>query len=129
MYKVHITPEFDCYSADSCRVYSATPAPLTSRPEEMTESDPQHSERVIIARPTLSARKKVLSGLRSQFESKSQSKKTSKDAEFAPTSPRNGNADNMELDIRVRVERSMVVDHTPADESDQWSLWETPERK
>ncbi|KAG1785751.1 uncharacterized protein HD556DRAFT_95771 [Suillus plorans] len=97
--------------------------------QEMTESDPQHSERVIIARPTLSARKKVLSGLRSQFESKSQSKKTSKDAEFAPTSPRNGNTNDMELDIRVRVERSMVVDHAPADESDQWSLWETPEGK
>lgn len=97
--------------------------------QEMTDSDTQHSERVIIARPTLSARKKVLSGLRSQFESKSQSKKTSKDAELAPTSPRNRNANDMGLDIRVRVERSVVVDHAPADESDQWSLWETPEGK
>ncbi|KAG2048121.1 hypothetical protein BDR06DRAFT_963075 [Suillus hirtellus] len=129
MYKVHITPELDCYSTDSCHVYFATPAPLTSHPKEMTDSDTQHSERVIIARPTLSARKKVLSGLRSQFESKSQSKKTSKDAELAPTSSRNGNANDMGLDIRVRVERSVVVDHTPADESDQWSLWETPEGK
>ncbi|KAG2141414.1 uncharacterized protein EDB93DRAFT_634199 [Suillus bovinus] len=98
---------------------------------EMTEIDPKSSERVVLARPTLGAQRRMLSGLRSQFESKSQSKnsKNSKDAELAPTSPRNGNANDMGLDIRVRVERSVVVDHTPVDESDHSSVWEAPEVK
>jgi hypothetical protein len=97
----------------------------------MTVPDPQRMENVVIARPTLTARKKFLSGLRSQFESKSQSKnsKNSKDADLAPTSPRTENGNDMELGIRVRVERSVVVDHTPADESDHSSLWDTPEVK
>jgi hypothetical protein len=97
----------------------------------MTEQDPQHLENVVIAYPTLTARKKFLSGLRSQFESKSQSKnsKNSKDADLAPTSPRKENAGDMELGIRIRVERSVVVDHVPVDESDHSSLWETSEVK
>ena len=92
----------------------------------MTEQEPQHLENVVIAYPSLTARKKFLSGLRSQFESKSQSKnsKNSKDADLAPTSPRTENANNMELGIRVRVERSVAVDYM--DEFQHSSLYGTP---
>ncbi|KAG2748392.1 hypothetical protein P692DRAFT_20953801 [Suillus brevipes Sb2] len=84
--------------------------------------DTQRLENVIVARPTLSAQKKVMTGLRSQFESKSNSKgsKSAGDAEFnKPTSPHNSN--DMELDIRVCVERSVVVDYK--DESEHSSSW------
>ncbi|KAG1886496.1 hypothetical protein F4604DRAFT_1274306 [Suillus subluteus] len=90
----------------------------------MLEPDAQRLENVIVARPTLTAQKKVMSGLRSQFESKSHSKgsgsaKSPIDAEFRPKSPRNSN--DMELDIRVRVERSVVVDYV--DQSEHSSSW------
>ncbi|KAG2126098.1 hypothetical protein BD769DRAFT_1668531 [Suillus cothurnatus] len=65
--------------------------------------------------------KKVMIGLPSQFESKSNSKgsKSAGDAEFnKPTSAHNSN--DMELDIRVCVERS-VVDYK--DESEHSSSW------
>ncbi|KAG2337286.1 hypothetical protein BDR05DRAFT_797533 [Suillus weaverae] len=93
----------------------------------ITESNAQHLESVIIARPTLTAQKKVMSGLRSQFESKSHSKvsKSSRspiDAEFRPTSPRNPN--DTELDIHARVERSVAVDHM--DGSKPSSSWRPP---
>jgi hypothetical protein len=84
--------------------------------------DTQRLENVIVARPTLSAQKKVMTGLRSQFESKSNSKgsKSAGDAEFnKPTSAHNSN--DMELDIRVCVERSVVVDYK--DESEHSSSW------
>ncbi|KAG1768695.1 hypothetical protein EDD22DRAFT_222601 [Suillus occidentalis] len=84
--------------------------------------DAQRLENVIVARPTLSAQKKVMTGLRSQFESKSNSKgsKSASDAEFnKPTSAHNAN--DMELDIRVCVERSVVVDYK--DESEHTSSW------
>ncbi|KAG1828720.1 hypothetical protein EV424DRAFT_1385045 [Suillus variegatus] len=78
------------------------------------EPHAQHLENVIVARPTLTAQKKVMSGLRSQFESKSHSKgsngsKNPVDAELRAKSPRNSN--DMELGIRVRVERSVMVDY------------------
>lgn len=96
---------------------------------EMTDLDPQRFENVVIARPTLTARKNMFSGARSQFVSNSHNtqSKSSKDAEFGPQSPRNGNAndgDDIDLGIRVRVERSVVVDHVPAEGSDHSSLWE-----
>jgi len=74
-----------------------------------------------VARPTLSAQKKVMTGLPSQFESKSNSKgsKSAGDAEFnKPTSAHNSN--DMDLDIHVCVERS-VVDYK--DESEHSSSW------
>ncbi|KIK35828.1 hypothetical protein CY34DRAFT_557749, partial [Suillus luteus UH-Slu-Lm8-n1] len=128
------TTNFDTQSAGASMGYAVTwimSQRILIHIREMTEPDPQRMENVVIARPTLTARKKFLSGLRSQFESKSQSKnsKNSKDADLAPTSPRTESGNNMELGIRVRVERSVVVDHTPADESDHSSLWDTPEVK
>ncbi|KAG2141378.1 uncharacterized protein EDB93DRAFT_630215 [Suillus bovinus] len=91
----------------------------------MLEPNNQHLENVIVARPTLTAQKKVMSGLRSQFESKSHSKgsnssKNPNDAEPRPKSPRNSN-DDMELGIRVRVERSVMVDYM--DDSEHSSSW------
>ncbi|KAG1778910.1 hypothetical protein EV702DRAFT_144196 [Suillus placidus] len=91
------------------------------------ESNAQRLENVIIARPILTAQKKVMSGLRSQFESKSHSKgsKSSRspiDAEFRPTSPRNPN--DMELDIHARVERTVAVDHM--DGSKRSTSWGPP---
>ncbi|KAG2340467.1 hypothetical protein BDR05DRAFT_537188 [Suillus weaverae] len=85
------------------------------------EPDAQRLENVIVARPTLTPQKKVMSGLRSQFESKGNSKSSRSpiDAEFGPKSPHNSN--DMELDIRVRVDRSVVVDYM--DESEHSSSW------
>ncbi|KAG1755353.1 hypothetical protein EDB19DRAFT_399297 [Suillus lakei] len=88
------------------------------------EQDTQRLENVIVARPsTLSGQKKVISGLRSGFESKSHSKgskstKSPIDAEFRPTSPHNSN--DMELDVRLRVERSVVVDYMDESELGSW---------
>ncbi|KAG1782970.1 hypothetical protein EV702DRAFT_235026 [Suillus placidus] len=83
--------------------------------------DAQRLENVIVARPTLSAQKRVVSGLRSQFDPKSHSKssKNAVVAEFRPTSPCNSN--DMELDVRVRVERSVVVDYK--DEPERSRSW------
>jgi hypothetical protein len=91
-------------------IHSIDAAPLTRK--EMTETNAQRSENVIVARPPLTARKNVMSGLRSQFESKNHSKgsKGSRcpiDTDFRPSSPRNPN--DVELDIRVGVERSVAV--------------------
>lgn len=77
------------------------------------EPDAKRLENVIVARPTLTPQKNVMSGLRSQFDSKSHSKGSNSSrnptsAELRPKSPRN--SDEMELDIRVHVERSVVVD-------------------
>jgi hypothetical protein len=70
---------------------------------------------------TFCPRSVVMTGLPSQFKSKSNSKgsKSAGDAEFnKPTSAHNSN--NMELDIHVCVERS-VVDYK--DESEHSSSW------
>jgi hypothetical protein len=106
-------------------IHSIDAALLTRK--EMTESNAQRSENVILARPPLTVRKKVMSGLRSQFESKSHSKgsKGSRcpiDTDFGPTSPRNTN--DVELDMRVCVERSVAVDYV--DESKHSSSYGTP---
>ncbi|KAG1815253.1 uncharacterized protein BJ212DRAFT_267589 [Suillus subaureus] len=86
---------------------------------EMSEPDPRRLETVVVARPThSSARKNVVSGLRSQFESKSHSKSPI-DPESPPTSSRNGHPDDVELDIRVCVERSVKVDYG-YEHSDSW---------
>ncbi|KAG2141676.1 hypothetical protein BD769DRAFT_1427899 [Suillus cothurnatus] len=94
---------------------------------ENARPDAQRLEDVIVARPTLSAQKRVMSGLRSQFESKSHSKgskgskgsKSAGDAEFRPASRNNSN--DMELDVHVRVERSVMVDYKEESEhSDSW---------
>ncbi|KAG1886516.1 hypothetical protein F4604DRAFT_1722102 [Suillus subluteus] len=124
------TTDFQTQSAGASMGYAVTwimSQRILLHIREMTELDSQRLENVVIARPTLTARAKMTSGFRSQFESKSQSKnsKNSRDAEFAPTSPRSGNTNTMELGIRVRVERSVVPNHTPADGSDRSSLWET----
>lgn len=95
--------------------------PLTHTYKGKSAPESQRLENVIVARPTLSAQKKVMTGLRSQFESKSNSKgsKSGGDPEFKPTSAHNSN--DMELDIRVCVERSVVVDYK--DESEHSSSW------
>ncbi|KAG2122467.1 hypothetical protein DEU56DRAFT_73304 [Suillus clintonianus] len=125
------TTDFQTQSAGASMGYAVTwimSQRILIHVREMTEPDVRHLENVVMARPTLSAQKKMLSSLRSQFESKSHSK-NSKDAELLPSSPRNGQANDMELGIRVRVERSVVVDYAPADESDRLSLWGTSEAK
>ncbi|KAG2120387.1 hypothetical protein DEU56DRAFT_928417 [Suillus clintonianus] len=102
-------------------IRSVACAPLTRK--GMSEPGTQRLENVIVARPTLSAQKKVTSGLRSQFESKSHSKgcKSPINAEFRPTSGHSGHADDIELGVRVRVERSVVVDYK--DDSEHSSSW------
>ncbi|KAG1737425.1 hypothetical protein EDB19DRAFT_1829528 [Suillus lakei] len=69
--------------------------------EEMHEAPRIKS--VVLTRPARSARD-VMSGFRSQPDPKG-------DVDFA-TSPRNAHANDVELDIRACVERSMVVDCT-----------------
>ncbi|KAG1797332.1 uncharacterized protein HD556DRAFT_251259 [Suillus plorans] len=92
---------------------------------EMTQPNAQHIEKVIIAGPsTLNMQKSVMSGLRSQFESKSYSRgsrsfRSPINTEFRPTSPRDPN--DMELNIRVPVERPVAVD-----ESRNSSSWGPP---
>ncbi|KAG2051793.1 hypothetical protein BDR06DRAFT_997969 [Suillus hirtellus] len=92
---------------------------------EMTQPNAQHIEKVIVARPsTLNMQKSVMSGLRSQFESKNYSRgsrsfRSPINTEFRPTSPRNPN--DMELNIRVPVERPVAVD-----ESRNSSSWRPP---
>ncbi|KAG1892105.1 hypothetical protein F4604DRAFT_7746 [Suillus subluteus] len=91
---------------------------------ENTRPEAQRLENVIVARPPLTAQKRVMSGLRSQFESKNHSKgskgsKSAGDANFRPTSPLN--PDDMELDVHVRVERSVMVDYK--DESEHSGSW------
>ncbi|KAG1847608.1 hypothetical protein F4604DRAFT_162079 [Suillus subluteus] len=95
---------------------------------EMSEPDPRRLETVVVARPTLSSgRKNVVSGLRSQFESKGHSKnsKSPIDPEFPPTSSHNGHPDDVELDIRVCVERSVKVDY----DYEHSSPWDKPTMK
>ncbi|KAG2088921.1 uncharacterized protein F5147DRAFT_764637 [Suillus discolor] len=86
------------------------------RDPEMTQPNAQHIEKVIVARPsTLNMQKTVMSGLRSQFESKSYSRgsrsfRSPINTEFRPTSPRNPN--DIELNIRIPVERPVAVDES-----------------
>ncbi|KAG2106091.1 hypothetical protein BD769DRAFT_1503685 [Suillus cothurnatus] len=90
---------------------------------EMSESDSRRLETVVVARPTNnSARKNAMSGLRSHFESKSHSKnsKSPIEPEFPPTSTRNGHPEDVELDIRVCVERSVKVDYGSYEHSSSW---------
>jgi hypothetical protein len=96
--------------------------PHTRTYKGKSTQDAQRLENVIVARPTLSAQKKVMTGLRTQFESKSNSKgsKSAGDAEFNKHTSAH-NANDMELDIRVCVERSVVVDYK--DESEHTSSW------
>jgi hypothetical protein len=105
-------------------ILSVAFASITQTRKGMSESDTQRLENVIVARPTLTAQKKVMSGLRSQFESKSHSKGSDSarspiNGEFRPKSP--GKSNDMELDICVRVERSVVVDYM--DESERPTSW------
>lgn len=90
---------------------------------EMSEPDPRRLENVVIARPIThsSARKNAMSGLRSQFESKGHSKnsKSPIGPEFPPTSSRNGHPEDVELDVRVCVDRSVKVDYD-YDDSNSW---------
>jgi hypothetical protein len=110
---------------------SLTALPLTraificsrSPHKEMSESDSRRLETVVVARPTNnSARKNAMSGLRSHFESKSHSKnsKSPIEPEFPPTSTRNGHPEDVELDIRVCVERSVKVDYGSYEHSSSW---------
>ncbi|KAG1830932.1 hypothetical protein DFJ58DRAFT_848369 [Suillus subalutaceus] len=95
--------------------------PPTHNYKGKSGQDTQRLENVIVTCPTLSAQKKVMTGLPLQFESKSNSKgsKSASDAEFnKPTSAHNSN--DMELDIRICVKRS-VVDYK--DESEHSSSW------
>ncbi|KAG1838059.1 hypothetical protein C8R48DRAFT_743007 [Suillus tomentosus] len=90
---------------------------------EMSEPDPRRLENVVIARPIThsSARKNAISGLRSQFESKGHSKnsKSPISPEFPPTPSRNGHPEDVELDVRVCVDRSVKVDYD-YDDSNSW---------
>jgi hypothetical protein len=60
-----------------------------------------------------------VSALRSQFNSKSPI-----DAEFSPTGPHNVHPNDMDLDVRVHVERTVVIDYT--DESEYSSTYGKP---
>ena len=82
----------------------------------MKEGESQRLENVVVARPA--AGRNVVSALRSPFNSKSPI-----DAEF-PTSPRNTHNNEMELGIRVCVDRSVMVDYK--DESKHTSSWGKP---
>jgi hypothetical protein len=72
--------------------------------------DPEKSrlENVVLARPARHA----ISALRSPFESKSPI-----DAEFATSAPPIVHPNDMELDIRVCVERTVMVDYNHSEHS------------
>ncbi|KAG2139321.1 hypothetical protein DEU56DRAFT_326532 [Suillus clintonianus] len=81
---------------------------------EMQEAP--RTESVVLARPAQSARN-VMSGFRSKS-----------DADFV-TSPRNAHGNNdVELDIRVCVERSVVVDYTDESEHSRSIKWQDESR-
>ncbi|KAG1755253.1 uncharacterized protein EDB91DRAFT_283296 [Suillus paluster] len=116
------TTDFETQSAGASIAYAVTwimSQRILIHVGEMAESDGHHLENVVVARPA----RKVMSGLRSQFGSKSHSKSSRSpiDAEFMSTSPRNGHRNDMELGIRVCVERSVMVDYGDEPEhSDSW---------
>jgi len=72
-------------------------------------------ERVVLARSPRNA----ISAFRSQFDSKGPI-----DAEFSPTTARNMRPNDVEMDIQVCVERTMVVDYM--DEYERSSSCEKP---
>lgn len=91
-------------------IRSVAPCPLTSCTHtDMKESEKNRLENVVLARPARNA----ITALRSQFKSESPI-----DAEFAPTTPRNAHPNDVELDIRVCVERTVMVDYTNESENE-----------
>jgi hypothetical protein len=80
----------------------------------MSAQETRPLDNVVLARPVHSSRN-MMSALRSQFDSKGRI-----DVDL-PTSPRNVRNDDVELDIHVCVERSVVVDYM--DESEHTSSW------
>lgn len=68
----------------------------------MADPENQRLENVVLARPS----RNTVSALRSQFNSKSPI-----DAEFSPNSPRNVHPRDVDLDVRVCVERTVIVDY------------------
>ncbi|KAJ8595615.1 hypothetical protein M405DRAFT_330883 [Rhizopogon salebrosus TDB-379] len=82
---------------------------------EIAGAENQRLENVVLARPS----RNTVSALRSQFNSKSPI-----DAEFSPTGPHNVHPNDMDLDVRVHVERTVVIDYT--DESEYSSTYGKP---
>ncbi|KAG0699968.1 hypothetical protein DFH29DRAFT_654488 [Suillus ampliporus] len=124
------TTDVDTQSAGASIAYAVTwimSQRILINIREMSEPDARRSENVVVARPNA---RKMMTGLRSQFDSKSHSRgsKSSKGpigADYVPTSPHNGNGTDMELGIRVCVERSVMVDYI--DESEEHSSsWGKP---
>ncbi|KAG2122475.1 hypothetical protein DEU56DRAFT_73583 [Suillus clintonianus] len=106
------TTSFDTQSAGASVGYAVTwimSQRILIHIREMKEPEARCLENVVIARPTVTAQKKT--------------SKNPIDAELTPTSPRNG---DMELGVRVCVERSVVVDYMDGSER---SSWETPAEK
>ena len=71
----------------------------------MADPESRRLENVVVARPS----RNTVSAIRSQFDHKNS--KSPIDAEFSPTSPHSVHPDEVELDIRVHVERSVTVDY------------------
>ncbi|OJA11115.1 hypothetical protein AZE42_10194, partial [Rhizopogon vesiculosus] len=85
---------------------------------ELAAPESRPLDNVVLARPAHStSTRNVMSTLRSQLDSKSRM-----DADVAPISPRNTHNNDVELDIHVCVERSVVVDYMNGDE--HTSSWE-----
>ncbi|KAJ8589111.1 hypothetical protein M405DRAFT_881770 [Rhizopogon salebrosus TDB-379] len=84
------------------------------------EPDSRALDGIVFARPVRSARK-VMSALRTKFDSEAPG-----NADLAPTSPRNMRKDEVELGIRVCVERPTV--ETYMNESEHTSSWGTQTR-
>lgn len=84
----------------------------------MSTTECQPLENVVFARPAYPSHTVISSC--SQFDSKGHA-----NVDIAPTLPRNAHNDDVELDIRVRVDRSMVVDYMNESEHRRWGMMNT----
>ncbi|KAJ8584355.1 hypothetical protein M405DRAFT_826965 [Rhizopogon salebrosus TDB-379] len=105
------TTDFATQSAGSSLGYAITwimSQRILIHLREMKDPEKSRLENVVLARPARHA----ISALRSPFESKSPI-----DAEFATSAPPIVHPNDMELDIRVCVERTVMVDYNHSEHS------------
>src|SRR5258708_5697378 len=91
---------------------------LASQNIELAASESRPLDNVVLARPAHStSTRNMMSAFRLQLDSKGRI-----DADVAPISPPNTHNNDVELDIHICVERSVIVDYTNEDE--YTSSWE-----
>jgi len=114
------TSEFDYYCIDIRNFIHLLLPLLTSHNTELLASESRPLENVVLARPVRSSRNGVMSALRSPFDSKSHV-----DTGLAPKPRHSAYNNDVELDIQVCVERSVVVDYM--NDSEYTSSWGKPD--